>query len=573
MSLQAQDLFNLGRFQIFRGLTVSSDRKTIYFDSYTKAPYAGYGTVTYEVYEVIWKNGAWSDPTLIPTLPGETNHTPVISSDGRRLYFTSSAPAPGKSAPADQNIWYIEKNNDKWGTPVFVNELNTDANERAVSVSAEGDLYFTSDDKKGLGATDFYVAHFNNDGFEKPENIQAFNSPTEEVALSMDTQERFAILMRRENPYTVNLYISFRSNGQWTPLQLLKLDKNYDQATASYFAPRFIHVSGDGSTLMMNINFLPYSIPISELLKKSSVSANDIKLKRVKELAVPKAKYGEIIPFAPNQLQTNNGFRLSADNKTAWVAQYTPKFYDDKLPGTQTMKILESKWDGKKWGKLKVVEFGDPNVTIEYYPSLSADGKRMFFNSKCNGPGSVPFNNTNNKNNLFYVEAEKDGWGPRVFVNELATENSDEDYCTQASDGTLYFRSSRPDGRPDGDIYKSELLPDGHFGNPEKIQVLSAANVNEGNLFVDPKERYIIFSRSLVETQQRHEVDLYISFRKNEGWTNPRPLTKINTVRDWEMTPSVSADGKYFYFERTQNIMRVEFESLLLPDEIAMLKL
>lgn len=576
-SLPAQDLskaepqlFNFGRQKIFRGCSFSHDGKTFYFDSYKWAPYGGNPTLL-QLYRSVWKDGAWSTAEALEFLPGETHHTPVISPDGRRLYFTSSAPAPGKTQEADQNAWYVDVTPNGWGAPVFIHEINTDANERITSVTADGTIFFTSNRPGGSGDSDIYFSRRQGNGFSTPENIIGFNSNVEEISVAVDDRMRFAIIHRRTNPYTIDLFYSTYVDGTWTPIVPLKYYRHTPSAAAAYYSPRFVHLTPGSNMLYFNINFFAYSISTEELLEANGIPTKSFGFKIEKPLAVAKRKYGEPVPFAPNQIQTNNGFRITADGKKVYTAQYLPKFYDNALPGEQRMVVMESVLKNGRWQQMTPVEFNDPRVSFEYNPVLSPDGKKLFFNTRMNTPGSMSFNNTLNKNNLAFVEQDVNGrWGPRHFLAEIATDSADEDYGSIARNGRLYFHSHKP-ASDDGELYVSELV-DGRYGPPRILSELGLPDEAEQHAYVDPDERFIIFLRSTTQTKKNYQNDLYISFREHGKWRKPRSLDKVNTVRDWELTPSVSADGKTFYFEQNQNVMQVEFESILLPDEIDLLK-
>ena len=62
-------------------------------------------------------------------------------------------------------------------------------------------------------------------------------------------------------------------------------------------------------------------------------------------------------------------------------------------------------------------------------------------------------------------------------------------------------------------------------------------------------------------------LDLFISVRGDSGWRPPRPLSIINTVVDYELTPTLSRDGEYLYVEVAGAILRWRVEELLTDDE------
>ena len=88
----------------------------------------------------------------------------------------------------------------------------------------------------------------------------------------------------------------------------------------------------------------------------------------------------------------------------------------------------------------------------------------------------------------------------------------------------------------------------GKFDKPVKLS--SNVNTKEGeyNSFIAEDESYLIFT-SVGLGDSYGEGDLYISFRRKDGsWTKAKNMgPKINSfARDY--CPSVSPDGKYFFF-------------------------
>lgn len=65
--------------------------------------------------------------------------------------------------------------------------------------------------------------------------------------------------------------------------------------------------------------------------------------------------------------------------------------------------------------------------------------------------------------------------------------------------------------------------------------------------YIAPDESYLIFCRAIHET----DADLYISYNQNGEWLPAEPLTPaVNLAGHIETTPSMSPDGKYFFFSR-----------------------
>ena len=99
-------------------------------------------SVKFLLYE---KNGkTFSQGTAVPFLDEliaqkKNPTTPSLSHDGTRIYFSA------KNENGDNDIFYSDKNNGQWDTPVNMGEnINTAADEMYPSVSSDGlSIYFT----------------------------------------------------------------------------------------------------------------------------------------------------------------------------------------------------------------------------------------------------------------------------------------------------------------------------------------------------------------------------------------------------------------------------------------------
>ena len=99
------------------------------------------------------ENGRWSAPRVVPGLdrPGIHYIEPHISPDGRRFFFASNLPAPGKEFnERDEDIWVMERAGDGWGEPRNLGApVNTPGGEFFPTTTLDGTLYFTGPDGDG----------------------------------------------------------------------------------------------------------------------------------------------------------------------------------------------------------------------------------------------------------------------------------------------------------------------------------------------------------------------------------------------------------------------------------------
>ena len=145
-------------------ITFTPDGKTAYF-----AESIGFFPVTRQatIYVTDYVDGAWTAPVVAPFSGQYSDIDPLISPDGRRLYFSSIRPVDGVSS-GDIDIWMVERTATGWSDPVHLGpEVNSAADELYPSVTANGTLYFASGPIAPAPGADFdiYSAERSGSGF------------------------------------------------------------------------------------------------------------------------------------------------------------------------------------------------------------------------------------------------------------------------------------------------------------------------------------------------------------------------------------------------------------------------
>ncbi len=129
-------------------------------------------------------NGVWRKATPIDALNTENNQgAESISADGNYFFFTGCDRPVGYG---DCDIYYSYKQNDgTWSKPQNIGEpINTPSWESQPSISPDGkDLYFASTRKGGKGNSDIWVSHLNNNQWGDPVDLDSnINTPFDEVS-------------------------------------------------------------------------------------------------------------------------------------------------------------------------------------------------------------------------------------------------------------------------------------------------------------------------------------------------------------------------------------------------------
>lgn len=137
-----------------------------------------------ELFSANQSRGEWSEPTLIE-LVGDSliAAQPSLSSDGTTLYFVSDR----LGGYGGKDIWMaVEKGGGVYDKPVNLGpEINTPGDEMFPFIRENGDLYFSSNYRPGIGGLDIFKAVKDEKGKWKVENMKApINSPGDDFGIS-----------------------------------------------------------------------------------------------------------------------------------------------------------------------------------------------------------------------------------------------------------------------------------------------------------------------------------------------------------------------------------------------------
>jgi hypothetical protein len=543
--------FNNGRTRSYSGISFSKDGKTLFHTITWKKDSTG--PLQSKIAVSTWKNNAWSEPLVLHFTNG-SEYYPMLSADENRLYFSSFAPIPGKTGN-DLNIWYSEKKEKGWGAPVPATELNSEKNERITYVGNRV-FYITSDRS---GDYDIYSTHLRNGQWSALQPETQWNSKAQEEYVSVYDGYGIAFVQRTQPTGETGIFYSTKTDQHWSEPQALEYEGKFTKAP---YVHRFPCLSPDGGTFYVNTGTRLWQRSFKKILKKNSLSLH-VTIPAYRPLPHKPRANGEPELFGSILLKTNNGISFAPDMKTLYLSRYTQ---EKDSAGRQFIKLFESRYANNTWSDPVPLPFNEPATPFEYHPVVSPDGHTIFYNSRRAEPGSAVKYYA--KNNLWYVNRLPDGgWSSPIMIKEIATPEYD-DYATVARSGNLYFRSDRPGGKGGGDIYVSRLL-NGTYQKPEAVIDINSKH-NENDLCVDPGERFIIFNRYIDATE---EMQLYLSIRTGNGWSPPRMIYQLERADEWELTPTLSPDGKYFFYEVNANIQRVELSSLFSTEEKKLLKL
>jgi Tol biopolymer transport system component len=175
------------------------------------------------------RGGKWQKPEVAPFSGRYFDYAPAISPDGKWLVFTSIRPIGGAAARNDTDLWIAERRGEGWsearnlGSPI-----DTTSEEQSASISAKGDIYFSSDRPGGKGGLDLYRAVRGADGWKTVEPVGfAINSEATETHPYVTPEADLLLFVSVGRPADAiaggapyprgDLYASSWKEGNWTP--------------------------------------------------------------------------------------------------------------------------------------------------------------------------------------------------------------------------------------------------------------------------------------------------------------------------------------------------------------------
>jgi Tol biopolymer transport system component len=138
------------------------------------------------------------------------------------------------------------------------------------------------------------------------------------------------------------------------------------------------------------------------------------------------------------------------------------------------------------------------------------------------------------------------GWSSAERLPAPVNTGQHDSYPSVATDGTLYFFSRRDGGLGYGDIYVSRPA-DGVYTRVENLGAPINSPFHEVDPFIAPDQSYLLFCSD--RPGGHGKDDMYVVFaRGGGGWTAPVNLGEAVNSPHQEYIPSVSRDGRFFFF-------------------------
>ena len=205
--------------------------------------------------------------------------------------------------------------------------------------------------------------------------------------------------------------------------------------------------------------------------------------------------------------------------------------------------IVTSRIENGHWTEPEVAPFS--GRYYDGWPAFQPDGKRLFFHSA--RPVQDTMSGITARFNIWYVDKIPGGWSEPEPVN-APVNGSENSACPSASsNGNLYISKRFSDGTEK--LCRSELIK----GVYQELEILpDNVNILKGNFhgYISPDESFLVRPCHGRPDNIGAGWNYYITFRSNESlWSdliNAGP--EVNSVYCGG-TPSISADGNYFFFQ------------------------
>lgn len=155
--------------------SVSPDGQRIVWGSTDRSGGAG----GWDLWQAHLRDKRWTDPEPLPINSAANDFDPLLSADGRWLYFFSNRPG---GHGGDDLYRAAVKADGGFGEPENLGPgVNSAGNEWAPTPSADGRrLLFASNGFGGAGRHDLFVARWNGKAFVDPQPVPGINSAVDE---------------------------------------------------------------------------------------------------------------------------------------------------------------------------------------------------------------------------------------------------------------------------------------------------------------------------------------------------------------------------------------------------------
>ncbi|MFH0777498.1 MAG: hypothetical protein V2A71_02595 [Candidatus Eisenbacteria bacterium] len=164
------------------------------------------------------REGVWTKPAIVPFVENQLSFEPLVTPDGKKLYFSSGKPIPGQTGPP-MNILYVEREGDEWGAPKNPGAPFNPAQTMYVSSTLDGTIY-TTDISEGPGTECIAVLRRVEGKYQKLERLGApINAGAQNMYPFIAPDGSYLLFAARRPSEKINsvLFIAFKKpDASWS---------------------------------------------------------------------------------------------------------------------------------------------------------------------------------------------------------------------------------------------------------------------------------------------------------------------------------------------------------------------
>jgi hypothetical protein len=224
------------------------------------------------------------------------------------------------------------------------------------------------------------------------------------------------------------------------------------------------------------------------------------------------------------------GGTITADGQT---------IYFEKSAAPHYLYILyESHLVNGQWSTPTVLPFSGQYRDTD--PVLSPDGQTLLFAS------DRPVNGHDEHHFLIWAATKTaKGWNEPQLLPGPVNDGFNQVFASIASDGNIYFASSRKTGHYD--ILRTRFL-DGKYQPAEDLGPdFNGPTIDSFEAFIAPDESFLLIG-SFGRQESFGSSDIYIAYNQNGVWTKPKNLGPIINTPARDYSPRLSGDGKWLLY-------------------------
>ncbi|MDA9897973.1 OmpA family protein [Flavobacteriales bacterium] len=203
-----------------------------------------------------------------------------------------------------------------------------------------------------------------------------------------------------------------------------------------------------------------------------------------------KKRWSKPSPFE-EPMNTANHEAAPALNKRGNELYFTRCIENSKIKPIPTCEIYYSKKKGKNWISPVLLPLPYDSVSSFAHPSLSSDGKVLYFSSDMKG-------GYGGKDIWFIKKLKRDEWSEPINLGDEINTSGNELFPFIHADGSLYFSSDGHLGMGGLDIFKAEFDSENNLRSVNNMNSpINSSNDDFGIIFEDEEERGYLSSNRI----------------------------------------------------------------------------